>query len=73
MLTVQVLEVNVAVLVEFGGDHHDAAGGRSFQEIQEQVGEQEVAQVVDPKLHLKAVLCSGVRTLVDPSIVDQHV
>lgn len=73
LLTVQVLKVNVTAFVEFGGDDHDATGGRPFQQVQQQVGEQEVSQVVHPKLHLEAILRFGVRTLVDTCIVDQHV
>ena len=72
-LAVGVVEVDVAVLVELGGDHHHPAGLCRLQPVQQEVGEQEVAQVVYAKLHLKALHCFGVGTLVDACVVDEHV
>lgn len=73
LFTVQVVEVDVAVLVELRGDHDDAAGSGGLQPVQQEVSEEEVTQVVHAELHLKAVLRLGVGALVDARIVDEHV
>lgn len=70
---VQVVKVDVAVFVEFGGNDDNAAGRRSLEEVQQQVSEEEVAQVIHSKLHLKTIFCLRVGTLIDPGVVDQHI
>lgn len=70
---VQVIKIDVAVLVELGRDHHDAAGCRGLQQVEEQVRKQEVAKVVNAQLHLEAFLRLGVWALEDASIVYKHI
>lgn len=55
--TIQVIEVDVAVLVELRGNHNDAAGSRGLQAVQQEVREEEVTQVIHAELHLKTILC----------------
>lgn len=71
--TVQVIKVYVAVFVQLRGNHDDAAGSRRLQEVQQEVSEEEVAQMIHTKLHLKAILCLCVGTLVQACVVDEYV
>lgn len=45
--TVQVIEVDVAIFVQLRGNHDDAAGSGVLQEVQQEVSEEEVAQVIN--------------------------
>ncbi|KAF3850069.1 hypothetical protein F7725_019788 [Dissostichus mawsoni] len=54
-------------------NNNDAAGGRRLQEVQQEVGEEDVAEVIHTELHLKIILRLCVGTLVDSSIVDENV
>ena len=56
---VEVVEVDGAGLVGEGGDRHDPGGSRGLDLVEEEVGEEEVAEVVRPDLHLEAVLRLG--------------
>ena len=46
---------------------------RSLHQGQQEPGEEEVGQIVDPQLVLEAVLCSPVRRVADTTAVDQDV
>ena len=56
---VEVVEVDGAGLVGEGGHRHDPGGRRGLDLVEEEVGEEEVAEVVRPDLHLEAVLRLG--------------
>ncbi len=71
--TIQVIEVDVAVLVKLRGNHDNAAGRRGLQEVQQEVSEEEVTQVIHAELHFKAIFCLCVGTLIDACVVDEHV
>lgn len=55
-VVVEVLEVQLLVLVGGAREGEHAAGGALLQAGQEQIGEQEVAQVVDAEAHAEAVV-----------------
>lgn len=44
-----------ASVVSYAGDCDDSAGGGAFQQVQQQIGQQEVTQMIDSQLHLKAI------------------
>ena len=48
------IKVKLTVLQEGGGDQHNAGRGRKGGE--QEVGEVEVAEVVDSRVHFKAIL-----------------
>ena len=56
---VEVVEVDGAGLVGEGGHRHDPGGRRGLDLVEEEVGEEKVAEVVRPDLHLEAVLRLG--------------
>lgn len=55
------------------GDCDDARGCGGLEVVQEEIGEEEVTQVVDPHVHLEPILghLSLVRVEIDASIVDE--
>lgn len=73
LFAVQVLKVDAPILVEFGGDHDNAAGRRLLQEVQQEVCQKKVTQVVHSQLHFEALFCPTVGTLVEASIVDKNI
>lgn len=55
-VVVEVLEVQFLVLVGGTGESNNAARSAFYEARQQQVGEKEVAKVVDPKAHAEAIV-----------------
>ena len=67
-------EVDLDIPVLTAGDVDDPGAARcSLHQRQEEPGEEEVGEIVDPQLVLEAVLCSPVRRVADTSAVDEDV
>ena len=74
VVVVAVPDDNLHGPVLRAGDVDDPGPARcSLHEGQEEPGEEEVGQVVDPQLVLEAVLCPPVRGVADTTAVDQDV
>ena len=56
-----------------GRDHDDPGRGTGHQPVEQQVGQQDVAEVVDAEGGLEAVLGLGPLAQDEPGVVDQHV
>lgn len=56
-VSVQTIEIDLSHVLSCGrhGDH--PAWAARFQALQQEVGQKEVADVVDPKHHSQAILC----------------
>ena len=74
LLKVKVIKVNTpAELIEQGGDIDDPSRGSFLQSLQEEVGEEEVAQMINCKVHLIPILRKLVWTHHHSSVVDEDV
>ncbi len=73
LFRLQVGEVDPTPLVREARDGHDPGRFRSPEVLQQQPGQSEVTQVVDPELLLEAVLGQRPRGGHDPGIVHEHV
>ena len=74
VVVVLVVEADLDSPVLTAGDVDDPGAALcSLHEGQEEPGEEEVGQIVDPQLVLEAVLCSPVRRVADTTAVDQDV
>ena len=73
LVTVQVIKIYLGILMKRTADNHNPAGAAPRQSIEQEVGKQEVAQVIDSKMHLVAILALPVRAAVHTGIIDQNV
>lgn len=55
-VVVQVLEIQLLVLVVVAGECYHSAWGRLFQTAEQQVGQEEVAEVVHTETHAEVVI-----------------
>lgn len=66
---VQIILVNMSLSIVVGSHIDDAAGFGFLQSVQQEVCQQEMPQIVDPKVHLMTFLCQQVRGVENTSIV----
>lgn len=57
---VSYIKVNVSPLMSHGGQCDHSSSSRVLHPLQQQAGQQEVAQVINTKLHAEAILCPTV-------------
>lgn len=69
----QILAPYVGVAMRFAGNDHDATGRRSSQPIEQQIGEQKVAEMVDAQVRFEAVHGARLSDVHDAGIVDEHI